>query len=78
MLMNNTCHLKIWDHIEIYRKVKVHIVGGKNKINWIMTLNTFMIKINTHTHTHPHTNQNTAGPAKNFCIDLFEPWKTMN
>lgn len=31
MLMNNTCHLKIWDNIETYRKVKVHIVGGKNK-----------------------------------------------
>lgn len=29
MLMNNTCHLKIWDNIEIYRKVKVHIVERK-------------------------------------------------
>lgn len=31
--MNNTCHLKICDNIEIYRKVKFHIVGGKNKRN---------------------------------------------
>lgn len=50
------------------QKSKVHIVGGKNKRTWIMTLNTFIIKINTYTHTQIKAQQDMQ---KNVYIDLF-------